>query len=79
MLSKGVINKMKYDENMKKGDLVRVCKSAVRGDYDFGIVLEIRRDTTYEDVERYHVKYWSFNNSKYDSQWANHVEVISST
>jgi len=69
---------MNYDENMKKGDLVRIRKSAI-GDYEIGIVLEIRKDTTYEDIERYHVRYWSLDNNKYDTQWANHVEVISST
>ena len=62
---------------MKKGDLVRIRKSAI-GDYEIGIVLEIRKDTTYEDIERYHVRYWSLDNNKYDTQWANHVEVISS-
>ncbi len=67
---------MKYDKSIKMGDLIRVRKSVV-GDYEIGIVLEVILDTTYEFVKRYHVKYFSFEKNKEDTQWANHIEVLS--
>ena len=68
---------MNWDKSMKVGDLVKVTRSAVRGDYEEGIVLEIKKDTTYENVERYYVKYYSFKKGREETQWANHVEVVS--
>ena len=69
--------KMDYDENMKVGDFVKVRRGASRTD-DYGIVLSITQDKTYKDIERYHVHYFSSEKGKRDSQWANHIEVISS-
>ncbi len=68
---------MKFDRNMKKGDLVRVRRSLVE-EPELGIILKIWMDTTYEDIERYHVKYFSFKSGRNEVQWANHVEVVSS-
>ena len=67
---------MKYDESMKVGDLIRVRKSVV-GDYELGIILDVKLDTTSGFAQRYHVKYFSFETNKEDTQWANHVEVLS--
>ena len=69
--------KMDYDENMKVGDLVKVRRGASRGP-DHGIVLNITRDRTYKDIERYHVHYFSSEKGRKETQWANHIEVISS-
>ena len=68
---------MKFDRNMKKGDLVRVRKSLVEAP-ELGIILKIWLDTTYEDIKRYHVKYFSISSGRNETQWANHVEVVSS-
>ena len=68
---------MKFDRKMKKGDLVRVRKSLVEA-AELGIILKIWLDTTYEDIKRYHVKYFSFSSGRHETQWANHVEVVSS-
>ena len=67
---------MKFDKTMKRGDLVKVRKGIV-SEPELGIVLKIWMDTTYEDIERYHVKYFSFRSGRHEVQWANHVEVIS--
>ena len=69
--------KMDYDENMKVGDFVKVRRGASRGP-DYGIVLSITRDRVYKDIERYHVHYFSSRKGTTKSQWANHIEVISS-
>ena len=76
--------KMKYDENMKVGDLVKVRRS-IREKPQTGIVLNITLDKTYmnnkikaKNVERYHVHYFCAETGKKECQWANHVEVISS-
>jgi hypothetical protein len=65
-----------YDKLIKVGDLVSVRRSLV-GDLDRGIVLDIYLDTTYDNIKRYHVKYFSLISGKEQVQWANHVEVIS--
>ena len=76
--------KMKYDENMKVGDLVKVRRS-IREKPQTGIVLNITLDKTYmnnkikaKNVERYFVHYFCAETGKEECQWANHVEVISS-
>ena len=75
--------KMKYDENMKVGDLVKVRRSIQL--YQTGILLNITLDKTYmnnkikaKNVERYFVHYFCAETGKEECQWANHVEVISS-
>tara|TARA_R110000851_G_scaffold236991_7_gene389794 strand:- start:9774 stop:9986 length:213 start_codon:yes stop_codon:yes gene_type:complete len=68
---------MNYDKDMKVGDLVKVTLSSVRGEYDNGIVLGIIKDNTYKDIDRYYVQYYSFGKACHQSQWANHVKVVS--
>ena len=58
------------------GDIVKARHSVSRKHDRIGVLLEIIKDTTYPDVDRYFGRYVDIKTGKPVTQWMNHIEVL---